>query len=304
MVVFICNHCGDSCKKQQVDYHVSQVCRGTSISCVDCKKDFSATSYRDHIRCISEEEKYSGKNFQAKPNKGQQKQDLWTERLQGALANGGSTTPGGKDADLRSVIEKMLSYNNIPRKKAKFENFMMNSFRNMVTPAKIGRIWAIVEAEGAPPRTEDKKPQEEQTTIRTEVLLDLVEKVKKTKKKRNDSTGETSNGDSKKPKTESSNGHTVANGVAENGSTDSLKFELKACIMSLLKARSTDGLSLSKLSKRVLKASRSAVEDDDTDHAKFLKKFNSQLSKLAAKNILRLESDGDDDNTRIVLVDS
>jgi len=41
----------------------------------------SGNEYERHIKCISEEEKYSGKNYKPKPNanKGEAKQELWTQ---------------------------------------------------------------------------------------------------------------------------------------------------------------------------------------------------------------------------------
>ena len=41
----------------------------------------SGMEYEAHIKCISEEEKYSGKNYKPKPNanKGEIKQELWTQ---------------------------------------------------------------------------------------------------------------------------------------------------------------------------------------------------------------------------------
>ena len=41
MVVFVCNNCGDSFKKNAVEKHkMKAYCRNSSVSCVDCKKDF------------------------------------------------------------------------------------------------------------------------------------------------------------------------------------------------------------------------------------------------------------------------
>ena len=44
---------------------------------VICRGD----EYKEHTKCISEEEKYSGKNFQPKANanKGEKKQEAWVE---------------------------------------------------------------------------------------------------------------------------------------------------------------------------------------------------------------------------------
>jgi len=41
----------------------------------------SGKEYEAHTKCISEEEKYSGKNYKPKPNanKGEIKQELWTQ---------------------------------------------------------------------------------------------------------------------------------------------------------------------------------------------------------------------------------
>ena len=40
---------------------------------------FRGDDYQKHTKCISEEEKYSGKNYKPKPgaNKGEAKQELW-----------------------------------------------------------------------------------------------------------------------------------------------------------------------------------------------------------------------------------
>ena len=42
---------------------------------------FSGDTYKEHIKCISEDQKYSGKNWEPKANanKGEQKQEAWTE---------------------------------------------------------------------------------------------------------------------------------------------------------------------------------------------------------------------------------
>ncbi len=44
---------------------------------LDCRGD----EYKQHTKCISEEEKYSGKDYKPKPgaNKGEAKQEKWTD---------------------------------------------------------------------------------------------------------------------------------------------------------------------------------------------------------------------------------
>ncbi len=50
MVVFTCNACGDSIKKNKVDAHL-RACRSCSVlSCMDCGKDFTRESYNQHNR--------------------------------------------------------------------------------------------------------------------------------------------------------------------------------------------------------------------------------------------------------------
>lgn len=80
MVSFICNACGQTVRKNQVEKHYNTVCRQCEVlSCIDCGKDFHGDEYSKHTSCISEAEKYQGKLFQPKDkaNKGEQKQQEW-----------------------------------------------------------------------------------------------------------------------------------------------------------------------------------------------------------------------------------
>ncbi len=67
MVFFTCNACGESLKKNQVEKHWRQRCRGcTVLTCVDCHRDFPGDEYAGHTKCITEAEKYSAKGWQPK----------------------------------------------------------------------------------------------------------------------------------------------------------------------------------------------------------------------------------------------
>ncbi len=100
MVVFCCNACGESVKKNKVQQHYEQKCRNCHVlSCMDCGKDFAGDEYQAHTRlsliiyfvvsshsrplhsCVSEAEKYQGNLFQPKDkaNKGDVKQQQWLE---------------------------------------------------------------------------------------------------------------------------------------------------------------------------------------------------------------------------------
>lgn len=56
-------------------------------------------------------------------------------------------------AKAKSLLEKLVDYPNVPRKKAKFVNFVRNSFRFMaVSDPQLDEIWSVIEAI-------DKKPE-------------------------------------------------------------------------------------------------------------------------------------------------
>jgi cell growth-regulating nucleolar protein len=67
---------------------------------------------------MTEEEKWHGKDFKPKTggNTGQKKQDAWTESIQNAISSVKSSNP-----QLSDVLQKLLGYDNVPRKEAKFK---------------------------------------------------------------------------------------------------------------------------------------------------------------------------------------
>ncbi|KAJ8780294.1 hypothetical protein J1605_011558 [Eschrichtius robustus] len=79
MVFFTCNACGESVKKIQVEKHVA-LCRNCEcLSCIDCGKDFWGDDYKNHVKCISEDQKYGGKGYEGKTHKGDVKQQAWIQ---------------------------------------------------------------------------------------------------------------------------------------------------------------------------------------------------------------------------------
>ena len=83
MVVFTCNACGVSVKKNRVDKHWQTECPGCEVlSCMDCGKDFYGDEYVSHTSCVTEAEKYQGPLFQGEKGgqtKGERKQLGWIE---------------------------------------------------------------------------------------------------------------------------------------------------------------------------------------------------------------------------------
>ncbi|XP_041369146.1 cell growth-regulating nucleolar protein-like isoform X2 [Gigantopelta aegis] len=133
MVYFNCGACGEALKKNQVEKHCS-VCRKCQVvSCVDCSTEFWGNDYQKHIKCISEAEKYSGKNYVPKANKGEAKQEQWIQQVQCAIEKSKC------NPNVKRLLVSLQDYPNIPRKKVKFENFLANSLRirdkNLVSQA-------------------------------------------------------------------------------------------------------------------------------------------------------------------------
>lgn len=145
MVFFTCNNCGESVKKPAVAKHYMQKCRGAekNVSCMDCQKDFRGEEYDAHTRCISEEEKYSGKDYVPKENKnaGQKKQDSWMEIVRSIL----NSSEYKLSNSVRGAFQKLQHYDNVPRKQAKFQNFVKNCLR--MDPKDAQNVWNILSQE-------------------------------------------------------------------------------------------------------------------------------------------------------------
>ncbi|XP_011698030.1 PREDICTED: cell growth-regulating nucleolar protein [Wasmannia auropunctata] len=143
MVVFTCNHCGEPVKKPKVAVHYQQMCRNAPfLTCVDCLKDFRGDEYVAHNKCITEAERYGAKDYVPKPgaNKGERKQQEWINVVNDLL-NG--------TVDLSSVERNFLNslsrYENIPRKKTKFLNFVRNAIGNRVNATVVESVWNKME---------------------------------------------------------------------------------------------------------------------------------------------------------------
>ncbi|XP_076375805.1 uncharacterized protein LOC117228678 [Megalopta genalis] len=139
MVVFTCNHCGESLPKARVAKHYEFKCRNTPfLSCVDCFKDFRGQEYASHTKCVSEAQRYGGKDYVPKPgfNKGERKQQEWIEALGGILTD----TRNLSDEE-QTLLKTLSKYENIPRKKSKFINFIKNAVNYRVSSNVIDNIW-------------------------------------------------------------------------------------------------------------------------------------------------------------------
>ena len=91
--------------------------RLSSIFHEDYLIDFSSRdSYKEHTKCVSEQEKYGGANYSAPTNmnKGEKKQNQWFEIVQSAI----NLNTGSNQAKV--LLKRLQSYPNTPRKRAKF----------------------------------------------------------------------------------------------------------------------------------------------------------------------------------------
>ncbi|NXF03908.1 LYAR protein, partial [Smithornis capensis] len=136
MVVFTCNACGEAVKKAQVEKHVN-ICRNCQcLSCMDCGKDFWGDDYKEHVKCVSEDQKYGGKGFEAKTNKGDAKQQEWIQKIHEVMKKPNISLK------VRNILEQMRAFDNIPRKKVKFQNWIKNSLR--ITDSSLqDQVWDV-----------------------------------------------------------------------------------------------------------------------------------------------------------------
>nr|XP_022337342.1 cell growth-regulating nucleolar protein-like [Crassostrea virginica]XP_022337344.1 cell growth-regulating nucleolar protein-like [Crassostrea virginica]XP_022337345.1 cell growth-regulating nucleolar protein-like [Crassostrea virginica] len=319
MVFFSCNGCGDSLKKNQVEKHYSTKCRQKkSLSCIDCSKEFWGEDYNQHTKCISEEEKYSGKNYVPKSgaNKGEQKQNQWLEQVQAAIESAKS------DRNILQLLNKIKDYPNIPRKQAKFKNFLKNSLR-VHQEHLINQAWDLImkhaeQASGA----NDTSPggpvngSHDETQLKAETEKEQKEQMKKERKEERKRKRQTNNGEvseeaaPEKPKKkkkrkreeeeedeEEVNGETAAkkpaleisqdklNGEEENdeedvNEDDSKSSKVKFDWESIITEvlKKKGEMPLKKLRKKVL-AEYVSIRGEPRSEEKILAKFNKKVNK-------------------------
>ncbi|XP_021533272.1 cell growth-regulating nucleolar protein [Neomonachus schauinslandi] len=154
MVFFTCNACGESVKKVQVEKHVA-ICRNCEcLSCIDCGKDFWGDDYKNHVKCISEEQKYGGKGYEGKTHKGDIKQQAWIQKIN-ELVKRPNVSP-----KVRELLEQISGFDNVPRKKAKFQNWMKNSLKvhNESILEQVWNIFSEASSNEAVSKGQDQQP--------------------------------------------------------------------------------------------------------------------------------------------------
>ncbi|XP_011148990.1 cell growth-regulating nucleolar protein [Harpegnathos saltator] len=158
MVVFTCLHCGDMLQKPKVAKHYEFRCRKpVFVTCTDCLTDFQGNEYVTHTKCISEAERYGGKDYvpKASANKGERKQQEWIGIVNNLL-NG---TVNLSNAE-RNFLSSLSRFENIPRKKPKFLNFVKSALSNRVNMSVVESIWSKMEIAHKQSQHTITKPQE------------------------------------------------------------------------------------------------------------------------------------------------
>lgn len=288
MVFFICNHCGESVKKASVDKHYLTKCRnnGKSVSCMDCSKDFFGEEYKAHNQCITEAEKYSGKDYVPKSATTKSKvQDNWGEIINRVLNTDSTLTN-----ETRSKLELLRGYSNIPQKKAKFYNFVNNCLKWSTQDAD--PVWNPLEREVQNMKNElrKQKAQEKEKLKAQKRKLEVSnESEKKENVSENNADGEppAKKKKSKKHKLSEKNEEISKDSPnADNKpATNTLKdFDWNAVLQTVM-TKYQNGVSLRKLKKKLLKKYKSQLSTEEfskEDTRKFEKRFKKNLRKNPA----------------------
>ncbi|XP_017887667.1 cell growth-regulating nucleolar protein isoform X2 [Ceratina calcarata] len=217
MVVFTCNNCGESLRKQKVAQHYMMRCRRMpmNISCVDCFKDFLGNEYEKHTECITELERYGDKSAGITAPKYAKKQKEWLSVVENVLNSDKSLSK--EELHFLNLLSK---HKNIPRKKSKFENFVkcaMGSRR--IKPDVINSVWdklSAYKSDVQNDNTQNEKQQENGQTDENDVSMHQENSIVENQNNENIDR-EKQNGDH-----ESTNG--LQNGT---GSNDKSKKKLK-----------------------------------------------------------------------------
>ncbi|XP_066148522.1 cell growth-regulating nucleolar protein [Euwallacea fornicatus] len=263
MVVFTCNHCGETLHKPKVEKHYQFQCRNyKSLSCVDCLKDFRNDEYNVHTKCLTENERYAAKGTYKNGivNKGDVKQDNWLQMIQSICVYEKNLKPS-----LRQLLETISEYSNVPRKRAKFLNFIKSSSGNRANMREVEEIWDIIEKyKNQTSLTKNVENKQKNDNVKKRILEDESDSL----------------GSKKKPKASTQN-ESKAEQSHENGNTDAsaeaTKFKYKEKVLEILAEK--QDISLKKLQKKILKQYINTTGLSDCEE-KVVKKLNKKLSKI------------------------
>eukprot|EP00041_Stephanoeca_diplocostata_P010131 m.160705 g.160705 ORF g.160705 m.160705 type:complete len:280 (-) comp18036_c0_seq3:176-1015(-) len=279
MVTFTCNACGDSVKKDKVDTHYRTKCPECNVlSCIDCGKDFAGEGYRAHNSCISEAEKYQGALYKPKDkaNKGDIKQQQWLTNVHLAKAT-------IKDPKMKSALDKISKYQNVPRKQKKFINFAKNSLK-IYDEAFLGKLFGHFSGDAVADKP--KMSAEIADKVATAALPSIVSELKGAgsvddKKRKRDNEAVTDGDTQKKNKTTSTSA-TSANSNTAVVSKKDKESKTKKKHKDATNTKDKKKSKKSKKSKKEATGAQAAASAKDTQK-KEKKSKKSKKSKKEAK---------------------
>lgn len=153
---------------------------------MDCFKDFKLEEYVAHTKCITEDERYSAKGTVHSVKKGEVKQSSWVQTVNSIIELQQNAKPS-----VKQLLEMVSKYDNIPRKKVKFVNFVKSSSGGRIAPNDIEEVWSLLEAH--------------KNAAKAETAANGNDKKKR---KSDDDTPETNGEDSSAPKKKKKKGQT------------------------------------------------------------------------------------------------
>lgn len=229
-------------------------------------------------------ERYSDKSYVAKTNKGEAKQSSWIDAIQSVI-NESNARPAVKE-----VLQKLATFENVPRKKAKFFNFMKNCAVSRTKDDVLEEVWSLLEKQKdkikKEPETNNKNSNEEVSE-----KLNGCEGEKNNKRKlENDDSDHVS----KVHKIEENDTPTNVDNKLEtpeenlvgdqNGDTKSnVKFEWKKEITNCLNSNDNE-ISMKSLRKKLVESYLLTVDFDKY----FMKKLNKIKGVTIENNIVKL----------------
>jgi len=283
MVFFVCCVCGDGLKKNQVESHMNS-CRSRSVSCIDCNKEFSGSSFKVHSTCISESKKYESKSYVEKANKGDIKQQSWLEKVQTAVVEFRGSARG------KALLQGLADYPNLPRKKSKFVNFIKNSFRSVpFNDALIEEVWTVID-------NLDKASKQQQQQQKQQQVANGKENASQQQ-------GVKRKVDDDDQQQEEEEAQITAN--QENNCNEEALFDwyeqIKKQCKKLQDDNNNNQISITKLEKKIFKKfkklndSSSLNENEDQIRTKFKKKLLKKIKKNSSDFVLINENPNEDD---------
>ncbi|XP_028738201.1 cell growth-regulating nucleolar protein isoform X3 [Peromyscus leucopus] len=316
MVFFTCNACGESVKKVQVEKHVS-VCRNCEcLSCIDCGKDFWGDDYKSHVKCISEGQKYGGKDYEAKTHKGDAKQQAWIQeqdqqppshvakppaeiptKIPSVKTNGTTEEQGEAKKNKRERKEERQKNRKKEKKELKSENHQENLKGQKPKKRKKGQEAGheaggeeTTEANGPPEKKRARGGQasEEDADGNGGPGEDADEgqaKMGAGKQKRRKHSEVESNYKKKKMK---SPGQPEEGEAEEDHEVPTKgKFNWKGTIKAVLKQAPDNEISVKKLKKKVIAQYHAVTSDHHMSEEELLAIFNKKISKNPTFKVLK-----------------